>query len=136
MGTLFTNHEYSTHTVKHRTSPTGPGLVSTSPHSSSNRTTTSPTALLPILEANLDADRGKHSTCTRPQRGGDRETHDPAGSGGRCTAVALPSFGRPSLCWLSFLVQHLEEGQGRATERKPDGVYINTGTKPASFSGY
>ena len=70
----FSAHGYPFHntvyqTVKHITSPTGPGLVSTSPLSSSNRTTTSPTALLPILEAKLGHRQGEAQHMHTPTTG-------------------------------------------------------------------
>ena len=70
----FSTHGYPFHntvhqTVKHRTSPTGPGLVSTSPLSSSKRTTTSPTALLPILEAKLGRRQGEAQHMHTPTTG-------------------------------------------------------------------
>ena len=124
--------------VKHRTSPTGPGLVSISPLSSSNRTTISPTALLPILKAKLGCRQGEtwhiHTPITGVCMAGRYMIQlvvvenvlsllYPDSRSLRCIG---PNFPVPSND------QHLEGGHGRGKEQYAIGCRLRALSQPCS----
>ena len=75
------------------------------------------TEQLPLPLSSSSYERQNWDAHPHPQQVYGRGTHNPAGSGGRCTVVALPSFGWPSLRWSELSgVQYWSAPGGRAWE--------------------